>query len=662
MDSALGTGRGLLGQVLANRYRIVERIGAGGMATIYRGHDESLERDVAVKVLHGHLADDDGLQARFRTEARHAAGLLHPNIVNVFDQGVADLPYIVMEHVDGPSLREILLQRGLLTPAETLSVMDPVCQALARAHTAGVVHRDVKPENVLIGRDGAPKVADFGIARAVAETSHTQTGTLIGSVHYMAPELIDGQEATPASDQYAAGVLLFELLTGRKPLTADTPMAVAVRHTRERIPPAGEFASDIPKAVDRVILRATEPDPSRRFPDMLAMAAALRAAVPGGASPLVVRRDGERGETLVIPPAAQETMSITAAADVATRQPKGRRRPAPPRGKAPGRGRGRRGRSRLRTVGIVLLSLLLLGGAGAGAAWAVWNYVVAPVTEVPGLVGSTEAQAEATLADLGLVLVVDQQVHDLDAPAGEVLEQDPPAGTELRRGEEVEVVVSLGVADQTVPRVVGSPQDAAVELLEGSPYHYEVEIDEAHSDDVAAGQVISQVPEAGEDLAQRDTVTIVVSLGIEQVEVPDLSGMDRDEAAAALEDAGLRASFEETFSDEVPQAGRVIRQSTAAGQEADKGATVTVTVSRGPLTVDVPNVRGKSLAEGRAQVEAAGLRVRVEEQPRPRIGPFRQGQYGRVEEQVPSPGSRAQRGETVTLYTFSEAAERSDGD
>jgi eukaryotic-like serine/threonine-protein kinase len=658
MDSALGTGPGLLGQVLANRYRIVERIGAGGMATIYLGHDESLERPVAVKILHGHLADDDGLQARFRTEARHAAGLLHPNIVNVFDQGVADLPYIVMEHVDGPSLREILLQRGLLTPAEALAVMDPVCQALARAHAAGVVHRDVKPENVLIGPDGAPKVADFGIARAVAETSHTQTGTLIGSVHYMAPELIDGQEATPASDQYAAGVLLFELLTGRKPLTADTPMAVAVRHTRERIPPAGDFASDVPRAVDRVIARATEPDPSRRFPDMLTMAKALRAAVPGGAAPLVIRPAGEGGKTLVIPPAAQETMSIAAAADVATRRAKTRRR-KPRKAKRSGSGRGR---ARLRTAGVVLLSLVLLAGLAAGVAWAAWNWVVAPITTVPELVGGTEAQAEATLGDLGLVLVVDERVHDLDAPEGQVLGQEPPAGTELRRGEEVEVTVSLGVSDQTVPRVVGSPRDAAVELLEGAPYHFEVEVDEAHSDDVPAGQVISQDPEAGDELAQRATVAVVVSLGIEQVAVPDLSGMSREEAQEALAEAGLEVRFEEAFSDEVPQAGRVIRQSTGAGQEVDKGATVTLTVSRGPLTVEVPNVRGKSLADGRAEVEAAGLRVRVEEQPRPRIGPFRQGQYGRVEEQVPAPGTKAQRGETVTLYTFSEAAERADGD
>jgi eukaryotic-like serine/threonine-protein kinase len=658
MDSALGTGPGLLGQVLANRYRIVERIGAGGMATIYLGHDESLERPVAVKVLHGHLADDDALQARFRTEARHAAGLLHPNIVNVFDQGVADLPYIVMEHVDGPSLREILLQRGLLTPAEALAVMDPVCQALARAHAAGVVHRDVKPENVLIGPDGAPKVADFGIARAVAETSHTQTGTLIGSVHYMAPELIDGQEATPASDQYAAGVLLFELLTGRKPLTADTPMAVAVRHTRERIPPAGDFASDVPRAVDRVIARATEPDPSRRFPDMLTMAKALRAAVPGGAAPLVIRPAGEGGKTLVIPPAAQETMSIAAAADVATRRAKTRRR-KPRKAKRSGSGRGR---ARLRTAGVVLLSLVLLAGLAAGVAWAAWNWVVAPITTVPELVGGTEAQAEATLGDLGLVLVVDERVHDLDAPEGQVLGQEPPAGTELRRGEEVEVTVSLGVSDQTVPRVVGSPRDAAVELLEGAPYHFEVEVDEAHSDDVPAGQVVSQDPEAGDELAQRATVAVVVSLGIEQVAVPDLSGMSREEAQEALAEAGLEVRFEEAFSDEVPQAGRVIRQSTGAGQEVDKGATVTVTVSRGPLTVEVPNVRGKSLADGRAEVEAAGLRVRVEEQPRPRIGPFRQGQYGRVEEQVPAPGTKAQRGETVTLYTFSEAAERADGD
>jgi eukaryotic-like serine/threonine-protein kinase len=323
-----GTVRVETGTLLAGRYRLVTRIGAGGMATIYRGRDETLERDVAVKVLHPHLAEDDVLQQRFRTEARHAAALLHPNIVNVFDQGGGSVPYIVMEHVDGPSLRDVLLARGRLSPGETLTVIEAVCAALARAHATGLVHRDIKPENILVAPDGTPKVADFGIARAVAETTLTQTGTLIGSVDYMAPELVTGQEATPASDQYAVGVLLFELLTGRKALTGDTPAAVAARHTRERIPPPSQFVTDAPRALDKVVARATAPDPRKRYADTGELARAAHDAVPGGPRPDAVppAPDEDREQTLVVPAEAQETIALAATDDVAARQPPAPRR------------------------------------------------------------------------------------------------------------------------------------------------------------------------------------------------------------------------------------------------------------------------------------------------------------------------------------------------
>src|SRR5680860_617418 len=312
--------------LLAGRYRLLRRIGSGGMATIYLATDTSLERAVAIKVLHAHLADDPVLLERFRVEGRHAASLTHPNIVGVFDQGVDDLPYIVMEHVDGPSLRQVLLERGPLTAGEALSVLDPVCRGLARAHTAGVVHRDVKPENVLVAADGTPKVADFGIARAMAATSHTQTGTLIGSVHYMAPELVDGKECSPASDQYAVGILLYELLTGDKPLSADSPMAVALRHAREDIPPPSLAEPSIPPAVDDVVLRATAHDPADRFPDLLAMAEALHRAVPRGAQPVAVSSGLPAGHegTLIIPSDSVDTTSLSTSEEV-----NGRRRAGP---------------------------------------------------------------------------------------------------------------------------------------------------------------------------------------------------------------------------------------------------------------------------------------------------------------------------------------------
>lgn len=638
------TGLGV-GDVLAGRYELVERIGAGGMATIFEGFDRSLERRVAVKVLHAHLADDPVLLERFRTEARHAAALLHPNIVNVFDQGVAEgsgLPFIVMEHVDGASLRQVLLARGRLSPREALAMLLPVCEALSRAHAGGVVHRDVKPENILVTADGEPKVADFGIARAVAETSMTQTGTLIGSVHYLAPELVGGGTATAASDQYAVGILLFELLTGRKPLTGDSPMAVAVRHARESIPPPSRFVSDVDRRLDTVVARATAADPAERFPDVTALAAALRAAVPEGPSPVVPPAAlPSSGDTLVLPPDAQDTIPGVAADDLAARALQPRRR-----------------RRRTRRLGGILAVVLVVVGLFAAGAWAGWNFLLAPVTAVPELVGETEADALATLEAEGLSAGEVERVNTLEVPAEEVLGQAPAAGAEVRRGDAVDLTVSLGPAEVEVPSVVGSAEQAAVAQLSGEPHHLQVTVEQAFSDDVAAGLVLDQDPAAGAAVRQLDTVTITVSLGVEQVTVPDLSGMDQDDAEAALADAGLAGDFASEHSDEVPEAGQVIRQSVDPGSEVDRGSTVAVTTSLGPLTVEAPNLRGQSLEQARAALTDLGLELAVEEQPRPQIGPFRRGQFGRVEEQVPEPGAAIRRGQTVTIYTFSEAAEQ----
>ena len=690
-----------VGRVLAGRYRVVGRVGAGGMATIFKAVDAAMERDVAVKVIHAHLADDPALRERFRTEARHAAALSHPSIVNVFDQGVADLPYIVMELVDGPSLREVLLDRGRLSPAEALAVVEPVCAALARAHAAGVIHRDIKPENVLISPEGVPKVADFGIARAVAATSHTATGTLIGSVHYMAPELVDGRDATPASDQYAVGVLLYELLTGRKPLPADTPMAVALRHAREAVPPPSRAVGGVPKALDRVVARATALKPGRRFPDMGALATALWAAVPGGARPVVAAGPDGRERTLVLPVAAQATMSEASAADLDRRQrPAGGDRPAarpmtasrpgpspgaaaptrpssaaarppavaarPPSGpartpSAPARPPSRPARPpsaprpvRRRASAVlsaILLTLLLLAGV-AGGSYAVWDRVIAPLEGVPRLVGLPQDQAFAALQERGLSLVAADPVHSLDVPEGAVVSSDPAAGMQLRRGGTVTAVLSAGPRSVAMPQVLGLPEEEALALL--APHAFEVSRDEAFSDDVPRGQVLAQVPEPDAAVEEGAGVQLTISLGIEQVEVPNLARATREEAQALLAEAKLTGDFREEYSDEVPEAGRVVHASLAPGQTVDKGTTVEVVVSLGPVTFAMPDVRGDAIGDGKAALEAEGLVVEVVARERTVFGPFVRGRVGLVEEQLPQPGETVERGDAVTLYTYSE--------
>ncbi|MDP8970398.1 MAG: Stk1 family PASTA domain-containing Ser/Thr kinase [Actinomycetota bacterium] len=647
-DPAGVDGRIAVGGLLGGRYRLESRIGAGGMATIFRARDESLDRVVAIKVLHAHLADDPGLLERFRTEARHVASLLHPHIVNVFDQGAAELPYIVMEYVDGPSLREVLNHCGRLTPAAALAVVVPICAALARSHAAGVVHRDVKPENVLIAGDGVPKVADFGIARALAATSHTTAGTLIGSVHYLAPELVDGQEATPRSDQYALGVLLFELLTGRKPLPADSPMAVALRHAREAIPPPSAFASDCSPALDQVVARATAADPAKRYPDLRALVQALREAVPAGPAPLAVVHPDQDGRerTLVIPAHAQDTVATETSAEVAQRRH--------------GRAARHRWNRRVRPVVLPLL-MALLAALLAGGGFALWNWVLAPARVVPDLRGLSEVDARSRLEEQGLDLAVAGNQTSPSVPPGSVVRQEPPAGAGLRRGRAVAVWLSEGPATVAMPRVLDMPEQEARRLLEGEPYHFQVQVHRDWSDTVAAGLVQAQLPDPETSLEQGQPAIINVSRGVEQVVVPDLSGSSREQAEQLLAARKLRVAFAQRYSDDVPQVGAVIGQSVRAGTTVDKNTTVTVTVSAGPVTFAMPNVEGTGVQAARARLAELGLRVNVTEQERPQVGPFRRGDFGRVEAQVPRPGEPVRRGDRVDLYTFTQAAERGGG-
>ncbi|MPZ72817.1 MAG: Stk1 family PASTA domain-containing Ser/Thr kinase [Nitriliruptorales bacterium] len=633
-SATAGTGPITVGAVLAGRYRVTARVGAGGMATIYRATDESLDRAVAVKVLHSHLADDASLHARFRAEGRAAAGLLHPNIVNVFDQGVAQLPYIVMEYVDGPSLREVLLTRGRLTPREVLAIAEPVCQALTRAHAAGLVHRDIKPENVLIAADGTVKVADFGIARAIAETSHTATGTLVGSVHYLAPELMQGAAATDRSDQYALGVVLFELLTGRKPLPAETPMAVAMRHAREPIPSVRQFVSDTPRAVDAVIAQATAADPRRRFADLASLMTDLRKAVPGGPAPVIVEAPEATDGTLVIRVDAQDTIAVP-------HTTRGKRRRAP------------KLRRRRWPLALALAVLLSTGGGFAG-----WNWLLAPVNAAPALVERSEEDARAAAEDAGFGFEVAAERPSVTVPEGFVLTQDPAAGAPLRRRQPVAVVLSSGPDDVTLPGVVGDRAQKAAQRLEQPPLHLRAKLVDVFSDDVPKGRVVSQKPAAEATVAQGGTVTLRVSQGIEQVEVPKVVGLNHQAAAAKIEAARLRFTVQNTYSDTYAEKGTVAAQSVEAGATVDKGTTVTLTVSAGPATVTLPNHVGQGLEQARGALAGLGLNVRVIEQQRPLIGPFRRGEFGRVEAQSPTAGTRLKRGEAVDLYTFSRAAEQ----
>jgi serine/threonine-protein kinase len=587
------------------------------MAVIHRAWDEILEREVAVKLLHEHLADDEEIRRRFASEARHAAALSHPHIVAVFDQGVGPPPFIVMELVDGPSLRDVLIERKRLTPRETAGMLLPVCEALARAHAAGLVHRDVKPENVLVTPEGKPKVADFGIAHAMAGTRHTTAGSLIGSVHYIAPELVLGRTATPATDQYAVGVLAFELLTGRKPLPADTPSAVLARISKESIPRPGKFARDVPRALDKVVAKASALDPGSRYPDMQALAAALRSAVPRGSEEL---QQTERLRTKRL-----ETRRLAAA-------------PAPV-----AKGRRPRGGS------VVVLTALLLLALAVGLVRS-----AAPQRRVPDLTGLRRDGAASVMRSADLQLAEAPAEPSRDVPEGSVLSQEPAPGSRLERGDTVTVVLSSGPAVLPMPRLLQLSEQQATERLAASGLEFTR--GESYSDVAPRGEIIAQLPDAGVPVREGDEVRIHVSMGKEPVEVPDVEGDSRDDAERRLAEAGLTPAFVEEYSDDVPDEGDVIRQSIGAGTVVDKGSAIEVVVSKGPETFRVPNVRGLPVDEARQVLEAEGLVVSITEQPRPRFGPIGFGSLGLVADTSPRPGRVIRRGETVVLVVFVDAS------
>ncbi|MFJ8008823.1 Stk1 family PASTA domain-containing Ser/Thr kinase [Streptomyces fagopyri] len=640
----------LVGQMLDGRYRVDARIAVGGMATVYRALDTRLDRVLALKVMHPTLAADVSFVERFIREAKSVARLAHPNVVQVFDQGTdGSYVYLAMEYVAGCTLRDVLRERGALQPRAALDVLEPVLAALGAAHRAGFVHRDMKPENVLIGDDGRVKVADFGLVRAVDTVTQT-TGTVLGTVSYLAPEQIEHGTADTRVDVYACGVVLYEMLTGGKPHSGDSPAQVLYQHLHADVPPPSAAVPGMPLALDQLVAAATARDPGMRPHDavtllgqVLEARAGLSAeqldAVPPQA--LTAGHDNADDRTSVIP----RSLSVPRLLPVNEGHADGGEGGADRTSRfdrtsvlaseelAPARRRG--SRSRRGTI-LIVTAILLALGLGAG----VWYINSGQFTKVPLLLAKTETQARSRIEAAGLDVGQVKHAYSDTVKRGTVISSDPQPGARIRDHDSVSLTVSDGPKTVRVPDLQGVTLSRARELLKGDGLAAGMTTRE-FSGDVARGSVIRTDPEAGTRRHAGSAIALVVSKG-GPVEVEDVTGTSVEDATAELEQAGLKVRIAAQRVTSEFDKGQVARQSPESGSEAATGDTVTLTVSKGPEMVSVPDVVGDSVDDAKKALEDAGFEV---DEDRGLLGLF--GDH--VKNQSVAGGRTAPKGSTITI-------------
>ncbi len=565
----------------ANRYQLEREIARGGMAEVYLARDELLDRPVAVKVLSAEYARDPSFVERFRREAQSAASLNHPDIVAIYDWGQEQGTYfIVMEYVAGHTLRDLLRLEGSLSPQRSANIAAEIASALDYAHRAGVVHRDVKPGNVLINSDGVAKVTDFGIARADTSEALTQTGSVMGTATYFSPEQAQGYSVDGRSDVYSLGIVLYEMLCGAPPFRGDSPVAVAYQHVREEPPRPTEQRPDLPPDLETIILACLAKDPDARYQSAHELREDLLRFLRGRA-PLAAPLTAA-----VATSAGAETVANVAVADDGTALVDA----------AP--------RRRKRRWWVFLLVLALLGG-GVGLIWYLSSLggTTTETFEVPDVLELSEAEAVAELEGLGFDVAIERQLT-IFAEEGAVFDQDPGAGEMLREGSTVTIFVSEGLGQVEITDVSGRPVEEATELLEG--LDLEVRQREEESETFEAGIVIRTEPPAGTEIDKLETVTLVVSRGAGELEIPDVTGRNRNDAVGILSGEGFVVQQTTEPSDTVGN-DLVIRTVPPAGSLAQRGSSVNVIVSSGPPTGEVPSVLGLTQADAEAAISAAGF-------------------------------------------------------
>ena len=624
------------GVVLGKRYEILGRVGSGGMADVYKGKDHKLNRFVAIKVLKSDYRTDEVFIRKFLSEAQAAAGLMHPNVVNVYDVGQdRGLYYMVMELVEGITLKDYIEKKGKLSPKETVSISIQMVTGLQAAHNQHIVHRDIKPQNIIISKDGKVKVTDFGIARATTSTQTIST-SVMGSVHYTSPEQARGGVVDQKSDIYSIGITMYEMVTGHVPFDGDSTVTVALKHLQEEITSPAEEVPDLPYSLECIIMKCTQKNPAMRYHDCASLLLDLKRSLvdPDGDFVVIGNKGNVDDRTVVM--STEEINEV-------------QRRRYPNDGddydddedydrdgeddddeddddrRYRDRDRGRRKNNVnsdtkrimkiLMIVAGVVVALLILFLVGSAAGFFSGPGLVQneqEMVKVPDLRGMTEEEARKELegTDLGMKVENERQPSN-QYEEGEIMSQDPAEDTEVAKNSTITVVISSGEEAKMVkvPNIVDRTEEEAEKSLQAAKLtvvHGEAQF----SDEIDAGRVISSDPEAGTEVEEGTEVTIVISLGKDQAKVPELRNKSASEAEAALKDAGLAGSASEEYSDSV-EAGLVISQSIDAGEKVDKGTTVSYVVSKGQETkyVTVPNLVGKTRSAAEKALRDAGLSV-----------------------------------------------------